>query len=264
MKNDYFFIYETTNLINSKKYRGIHKTKNINDNYIGSGMAFTYAVKKYGKENFKREILEYCNSYDELLEKEKIYVNEEWVKDRANYNAKTGGQSAGILSEESKNKISDTLKEKYRTGEIKPNPARKGMTPWCKGLKMTDEFKEKCSKAAKKRFEDDKENHPFKLFRVDTKSEEHRKKISNTLKERYKNDEIIPNTEPMSEEIKNKISEVLKNKYKTEVHHSKGKPSWNKGKIMEKIECPYCGKFADKSNIKRWHFDNCKLKKQAL
>ena len=24
--------------------------------------------------------------------------------------------------------------------------------------------------------------------------------------------------------------------------------------------CPYCGKTGDNSNIKRWHFDNCKFK----
>ena len=39
------------------------------------------------------------------------------------------------------------------------------------------------------------------------------------------------------------------------------KPSWNKGLKMEKIECPYCGKFIDKLNAKKWHFDNCKMKK---
>jgi ribosomal protein S27AE len=26
----------------------------------------------------------------------------------------------------------------------------------------------------------------------------------------------------------------------------------------EKVNCPHCGKLADISNAKRWHFDNCK------
>ena len=114
----YFFIYKTTNLINEKKYIGIHKTENINDGYLGSGYALKAAIKKYSKEKFKREIIEYCNNYDELLEREKQYVNDIWVAQSTNYNLKTGGQSSGLLSEESKKKISKTLKRKYKTGEI--------------------------------------------------------------------------------------------------------------------------------------------------
>jgi len=52
------FIYKTTNLINNKIYVGKHKTS-ANDGYLGSGLILGYAVDKYGKENFKREILEY-------------------------------------------------------------------------------------------------------------------------------------------------------------------------------------------------------------
>ena len=84
----YYFIYETTNLINGKKYRGIHKTSNINDGYLGSGVAFENAVIKYGKQNFVREIIEFCSSYDELIALEKYYVNDEWVRDHSNYNLK--------------------------------------------------------------------------------------------------------------------------------------------------------------------------------
>lgn len=254
MKNDYFFVYETTNLINGKKYRGIHKTSNINDNYIGSGIPFTNAVKKYGKENFKRDILEFCDSYDELLEKEKIYVDEEWVKNRTNYNIKTGGQSSGILSDESKKKISETLKRKYKNGELIATIGEriKITGSWCKGLKMNDEFKKKCSEAAKKRYKDD-ENHPLKLFGSKINTEEQKKKISETLKERYKT---------MDHHCKGKPSPIKGKKRSTPVWN-KGKKglqvSCNKGKKMEKIECPHCGKFIDKLNAKRWHFDNCKL-----
>jgi hypothetical protein len=141
---EYYFVYETTNLVNGKKYRGIHKTLKLDDGYLGSGKAFLNAVEKYGKENFSRIILDFCSSYEELIEKEKLYVDEEWVKDYSNYNLKTGGQSAGILSEESKNRISETLRKKYNNGEIEV---------WSKGLKLGEtsiEQKEKISNSIEK------------------------------------------------------------------------------------------------------------------
>ena len=254
MINDNFIVYETTNLINGKKYRGIHKTKNLNDGYIGSGLAFEKAVQKYGKENFKREILEYCDSYDELIEKEKFYVDENWVKNKTNYNIKTGGQSVGILSEESKDKISKTLKEKYKSGEItaKSPACKKGKKTWNKGLEMNEDFKDKCSVSGKERYEND-ENHPLKLF---------------GNKNGHDKGEHVG---PMKEETKNKISEALKEKWATVEHPSKGKEPWNKGKKnlqiawnkgikMKKYECPHCKKMVDKLNGKRWHFENCKFK----
>lgn len=63
----FYILYKTTNLINGKTYIGIHKTNNLEDGYLGSGFSLIKAVKKYGKNNFKREVLEFCNSYDELL-----------------------------------------------------------------------------------------------------------------------------------------------------------------------------------------------------
>src|ERR1035437_434542 len=138
----YYIIYETINNINGKKYRGMHKTDNLDDGYIGSGVSLGFAVDKHGKENFTREILEFCESYDELIEKEKIYVDESWVKNRSNYNQKTGGQSAGILSDESKRKISETLKDGYRSGRIKITPHINIQTEE-KNKKTSDTLKER-------------------------------------------------------------------------------------------------------------------------
>ena len=83
------YIYLTTNLINQKIYIG----KSISFwlktlDYFGSGIYLKYAIKHYGKENFKRG---YQNTSREkeitenLLEIEKIYqkninqLEKEWL-----------------------------------------------------------------------------------------------------------------------------------------------------------------------------------------
>lgn len=49
-------------------------TKN-NPNYLGSGSLILKAIKKYGKENFKKEILEYCSTIEELEQRETYWIN---------------------------------------------------------------------------------------------------------------------------------------------------------------------------------------------
>lgn len=65
MEKTFNFVYITTNLINGKKYIGDHSTNNINDNYLGSGKLLHKKILEYGKENFKREILEFFNTKQE-------------------------------------------------------------------------------------------------------------------------------------------------------------------------------------------------------
>lgn len=65
-------IYLTTNTINGKKYVGMDS--NNNPNYLGSGSLVLKAIKKYGKENFKKEILESCSSVKEMEERETYWI----------------------------------------------------------------------------------------------------------------------------------------------------------------------------------------------
>lgn len=86
-----YYIYMTTNLVNNKKYIGQHKGS-ITDKYLGSGTALTKAIQKYGKHNFKKEILCKCSSQEEADAKEKEYIEfYDAVNNKQFYNLAEGG-----------------------------------------------------------------------------------------------------------------------------------------------------------------------------
>lgn len=76
IEKSYGFVYLTTNLKNGMKYIG---QKKIDKNrrwqpYLGKGKRLIQAVKEYGKENFKREILALAYSREELNELEDYFI----------------------------------------------------------------------------------------------------------------------------------------------------------------------------------------------
>lgn len=86
----YYTVYKTTNLINNKIYIGVHKTKCPQDSYLGSGSRLKLAIKKYGKENFKKEILYIFKTEKEMIDKEIELVNYKFLKRSDIYNIKIG------------------------------------------------------------------------------------------------------------------------------------------------------------------------------
>lgn len=91
MNDTFYIIYKLTNVVNNKIYIGAHVTKNVNDEYMGSGHALNRAKKKYGIEQFKKEILHVFDNEQDMWKKELEIVNEEFCKDPTNYNIRTGG-----------------------------------------------------------------------------------------------------------------------------------------------------------------------------
>lgn len=72
MNNYIGYIYKTTNLINNKIYIGQHQKNVFDDNYFGSGRVINNALKKYGRNSFKVEILCWKETI-EGLNKAEIY-----------------------------------------------------------------------------------------------------------------------------------------------------------------------------------------------
>lgn len=95
--NAYGFVYMTTNLINGKKYIGKKKYSGNWKTYLGSGIALTAAVEKYGRRNFERKIIENCYSEEELNERECFWIDHYGAIDSDEfYNIAPGGDGGFV------------------------------------------------------------------------------------------------------------------------------------------------------------------------
>lgn len=164
------YVYLTTNLINNKKYVGQHNGE-INDDYLGSGVHLLKAIKKYGKQNFKKEILEECFSQQTLDEAEKRWIKIFNAVERKDfYNIAEGGKGGnpilGLTPEEEKarrEKISQKMKGTnnpfYKKGFHKEQhplwgkhhseESKEKMRQSKKGKKLSEEHKKHISQSNK-------------------------------------------------------------------------------------------------------------------
>lgn len=86
-------IYKTTNLLNGKIYVGKH-IGHPEDSYLGSGLHIKRAIKRYGKNNFRKEIIVYCDDVDKLneFEKQSIALYRSIFGNKNVYNLDEGGK----------------------------------------------------------------------------------------------------------------------------------------------------------------------------
>lgn len=146
MSKKFNYVYKTTNRITGKSYVGSHCTDNIDDNYIGSGRLFLKSVKKHGKLNFEREILEICIDASAARMKENFYIGEFGTLCPSGYNLCPDGGigfKGATHSEATKKKIgawqkgktyeelygpekAAEMKEKQRLAKLGKSTPRKG------------------------------------------------------------------------------------------------------------------------------------------
>jgi group I intron endonuclease len=158
-------IYKTVNVLNGKFYVG--KDERNKPDYYGSGINLNRAIKKYGKENFIKEVLEYCSTKEELIEKEKYWIKETKAQELG-YNIADGGWGGNTYDEETRQRIS----KQFRGRKVKPEiiekakrtrEEKKKQNP--DAYKLSQEHKEILSKTHKGKVhpEEWKKNHSEKM-----------------------------------------------------------------------------------------------------
>jgi hypothetical protein len=145
MKYKYNYFYKITNNINNHFYYGVHCTNNLDDNYMGSGYRLHLAYKKYGIENFSKEILKFFDTMNEAFEYESEIVNESLMFDENCYNIQHGGKNFNFnknvvnVKYKDGNKYFWINKEEYQKNKILYD------TTWS-GKHHSEEAKEKVRK----------------------------------------------------------------------------------------------------------------------
>jgi hypothetical protein len=275
----YGFIYITTNIVNGMRYLGQKRIEFGIDwhSYLGSGKYLKRAIKKYGKENFYRNIVCFCYSEDELNRAEydlSLFLNV--VEDSSWYNLcyGGGGKSGYKMSEEQVERL------RQRTIEQMKNPEmRKHLSELAKERNNSDEFKKNQSEMMKSLWQDDDfrkkvienksvlqgENHPMYGYQWSEEQRQHMRDvmIEKNKDEQYKNmvrsSRVYASGQdnplygiPKSEEIKEKLREAMTGRYVKENNpfyghkHTEESKQIMRDKALKRIEengVPFKGQY---------------------
>jgi len=132
------YVYKIINKINYKIYIGKHKLNK--KTYFGSGKLIKLAIKKYGKDNFTKEIIEYCNDMKTLNKREIYWIKKLKTQDRTiGYNITSGGEGNDSF-------LGKKLPKKHRDNISKNHANVKGKNNPMYGKTHTDKVKNKLKK----------------------------------------------------------------------------------------------------------------------
>lgn len=129
------YVYITTNLVNGKKYIGKRSLPEFDIHYLGSGKLLKRAIRKYGKDNFKCEVIKWCETEEELNASERYYIKKyNAQKSNMFYNISEGGDWGNVTNgmtekeyEEWKAKISPFGRHHSEETKRKMSQARIGI-----------------------------------------------------------------------------------------------------------------------------------------
>ena len=199
----------------NKKYVGITSQKPPEKRWDeGRGYLhnahFSSAIKKYGWDNFKHEIIAKNLTASEAEEMERNLIQEYNTTDqKCGYNLTSGGEVGKRYSEEARRNISLSLRgEKHpnygkhhseetkrkiaegNKGKIVSEETRKKMSEVNKGRTYSEEYKQRMSEICKGRVVSDETRERIsEALKGREFSEEHKAKLSEVAKERWKDEE---------------------------------------------------------------------------
>jgi group I intron endonuclease len=284
----YGVIYKVTNKVNGKFYIGQTKmrlgsrwSKHKQDAREGKGWVLASAIRKYGVESFSIEVLEQCNSKDELNHAEIRLI----AVMKPEYNSCAGGGGIGSPSEAVRKKLSVA-----RLGKRISEETRQRMSQAQKGKKLSLETVAKIQESLAPRYEAMRQAH-FKKYGTDKRVRESRKyvsphqalydelgakttaeKISVLAKFEHANGlrkDVSGSNNPMfgkpkDPAIKAKLSKANKGEGNPYFGKSHSEETLRKMKeahaLRAPVSCPHCGKTGHLNPMKRWHFENCRSK----
>lgn len=144
LKEPYGFIYITTNMIDGKRYIGQKMFREKWNGYLGSGIHLKKAIRKYGRENFHRDIVDIAYSKEDLDRLEKEWIdNYNAILNDDFYNIAEGGEGGYLLSGKTEyekqkiyRKISLSNKGIKLSKKARDNISKGhlGIEPWNKGI----------------------------------------------------------------------------------------------------------------------------------
>jgi len=183
----YYIIYQTKNKINDKIYIGAHACDRLDDDYLGSGRYIRRAINKYGKENFERTTLHILNTLEEMWNKEREIVTEDFCKRKDTYNWRVGGlgNPKGLkLTEEWKQKLANWGPKNGMYGRHHTDASRqkmslskRGSTPWNVGIKHSEISKQKMSISSIGKLHSEETKAKMRISRLGKSRGPYKKKI---------------------------------------------------------------------------------------
>lgn len=174
------YLYKTTCVVTGRWYIGMHSTHTLDDGYLGSGKRLRYSIRKYGEENHVKEILEFFENRELLVEAEIKAITDDMIKDPMCMNLTeggSGGHGARFLSKEQLKKGREEADKKLRE---KYGDNFRAIIAKNYHDNLTEEEKVKRSDKIKLRLQEVGFNH--NTFQGKTHSEETKKKISESNK----------------------------------------------------------------------------------